>query len=139
LFHPAAEIVLVTANEHAGKRVSDVHRNLLGLTELSFDAAASDLGELADVDLAFFALPHGQGAGPHPSITGRRWKAIDLSGDFRIDDPAVFKAHYNLDHTASDLQDRFVYGLTETNRDAISNAQVRRQPGMLCDGDASRP
>ncbi|HQU92558.1 MAG TPA: hypothetical protein PLK77_09690, partial [Pyrinomonadaceae bacterium] len=39
LFHPNAEIVLVTANEHAGKPVGAVHRNLNGLTDLVFATA----------------------------------------------------------------------------------------------------
>jgi N-acetyl-gamma-glutamylphosphate reductase len=43
LFHPAAEIVLVTANEHAGKAVGEVHKNLYGLTELRFAKAPEDL------------------------------------------------------------------------------------------------
>ena len=37
LFHPSAEIVLVTANEHAGKSVGEVHKNLFGLTDLRFE------------------------------------------------------------------------------------------------------
>src|SRR5918993_1530752 len=60
LFHPNAEISLVTANEHAGKSVSEVHRNLNGLTDLVFEAAPSDLSSFTNIDVAFFALPHGQ-------------------------------------------------------------------------------
>ena len=33
LFYPNAEIVLVTANEHAGKAIGEVHKNLFGLTD----------------------------------------------------------------------------------------------------------
>ena len=47
-------------NEHAGKGVSDVHRNLLGLTDLRFTTAPDDLSAMEDIDAAFFALPHGQ-------------------------------------------------------------------------------
>lgn len=130
LFHPNAEVVFVTANEHAGKRVADVHRNLLGLTELEFSPAPSDLGGLLDIDIAFFALPHGQALSLIPSLPNSV-KAIDLSGDFRIDDPAVFKEYYKLDQTAADLQTKFVYGLTETNREAIAGAQYIANPGCF--------
>src|SRR5215510_9923823 len=85
LFHPDAEIALVTANEHAGKRVSDVHRNLMGITDLVFQPAPSDLSTLDDIDVAFFALPHGQALSLIPQLPANV-KAIDLSGDFRIDD-----------------------------------------------------
>ncbi|HEV7474449.1 MAG TPA: hypothetical protein VGN90_10405, partial [Pyrinomonadaceae bacterium] len=60
LFHPQVEIAFVTANEHAGKPVGEVHRNLLGLTDLSFRLAPQDAAELADLDCVFLALPHGQ-------------------------------------------------------------------------------
>ena len=52
--------MFVTANEQAGKAVSAVHRNLLGLTELEFIKAPDDVASLSDLDCAFFALPHGQ-------------------------------------------------------------------------------
>jgi len=130
LFHPNAEIVLVTANEHAGKAVSDVHRNLLGLTDLRFEAAPGDLSSLNDIDLAFFALPHGQALSLLPQLPPTV-KAIDLSGDFRIDDPDIFKHFYNLEHTATELQSEFVYGLTETNRDAVRGANYIANPGCF--------
>lgn len=130
LFHPNIEIALVTANEHAGKLVSDVHRNLLGLTDLRFVPLSDDLGSVDDIDLAFFALPHGQALSLVPRLP-ERVKAIDLSGDFRIDDPKVFREFYRLDHTESELQQKFVYGLTETNADSITSAQYIANPGCF--------
>src|SRR5688500_7688528 len=90
LFHPNAEIVFVTANEHAGKTVGSVHRNLNGLTDLSFVPSPEDLSTIKDIDLVFFALPHGQAIEAVPRLASEI-KAIDLSGDFRINDPAVFE------------------------------------------------
>jgi len=129
LFHPDVEIAFVTANEHAGKRVGEVHRNLLGLTDASFVPAPSDL-DSTDVDIAFFALPHGQAMDLIPKLPAGV-KAIDLSGDFRIDDPESFEKHYKLSHSATDLQKQFVYGLTETNRDAIRVASYIANPGCF--------
>ena len=96
LFHPNTEIVFVTANEHAGKAVSDVHKNLLGLTDLRFLPAGDDLSNLLDIDVAFFALPHGQAMSLVPQLP-KKVKVVDLSGDFRIDDAEVFKTFYKLD------------------------------------------
>ncbi|MEJ7846762.1 MAG: N-acetyl-gamma-glutamyl-phosphate reductase [Pyrinomonadaceae bacterium] len=129
LFHPNAEIVLVTANEHAGKVVANVHKNLNGLTNLSFEKIPDDLSNLK-IDVAFFALPHGQALNLVPQL-GDIVKAIDLSGDFRIDDPAVFQKFYKFEQTASRLQKDFVYGLTETNREAIKNAKYIANPGCF--------
>jgi len=130
LFHPNVEIVLVTANEHAGRAVGDVHKNLFGLTDLSFEKAPEDLSALDAVDVAFFALPHGQALKLVPQLPDGV-KVIDLSGDFRINDKDVFKQFYKLDHTATDLQKQFVYGLTETNREAIKTANYIANPGCF--------
>jgi N-acetyl-gamma-glutamyl-phosphate reductase common form len=128
LFHPNVEIAFVTANEHAGKCVSDVHRNLLGLTDLSFRKAPESLSEIDDIDVAFFALPHGQALNLVPQLSPDI-KVIDLSGDFRINDAEVFKKYYKLDR--NEMQRKFVYGLTETNRESIRQAQYIANPGCF--------
>src|SRR6185369_6590358 len=120
LFHPDVELVFVTANEQAGKPVGEVHRNLNGLTELSF---IKDPEDLSNIDCVFLALPHGQAMDIVPRLP-HEVKAIDLSGDFRLRDQNVFEKHYKLQHTAMHAQTEFVYGLTETNRDAIRNARL---------------
>ncbi len=130
LFHEHAEIVLVTANEHAGKAVGEVHKNLFGLTNLRFEKSPEDLSELKEIDLAFFALPHGQALSMIPNLP-ENVKVIDLSGDFRIDDKDIFKEFYKLEHTADELQKKFVYGLTETNREQIKTANYIANPGCF--------
>jgi N-acetyl-gamma-glutamyl-phosphate reductase common form len=130
LFHPAAEIILVTANEHAGKTVGEVHKNLFGICNLKFEIAPGDLSKLENVDVAFFALPHGQALNLIPQLP-QKVKAIDLSGDFRISDAQIFQQFYKLEHTATDLQKQFVYGLTETNREAIKTAKYIANPGCF--------
>lgn len=134
LFHPNAEIVLVTANEHAGKAVGEVHKNLFGLTDLSFESVATDKSslheKLEEFDCVFLALPHGQALNLAPNIPASV-KVIDLSGDFRINDAEIFKQFYKLEHTAQDLQKQFVYGLTETNREQIKSANNIANPGCF--------
>jgi N-acetyl-gamma-glutamyl-phosphate reductase common form len=130
LVHPNAEIVFVTANEHAGKTVGEVHRNLLGLTDLSFRFPPEDTAELADLDCVFLALPHGQAMEVVPRLP-ENVKAIDLSGDFRLGDQESFEQHYGRSHTAMESQSEFVYGLTETNRDAIRSARLVANPGCF--------
>jgi N-acetyl-gamma-glutamyl-phosphate reductase common form len=130
LLHPQAEIGLVTANEQAGKAVSEVHRNLYGLTELAFTTAPEDLDALKDFDCVFLALPHGQAMEIAPRLPGAV-KVIDLSGDFRLHDKETFATHYGREHTAMDYQSGFVYGLTETNRERIKNARLVANPGCF--------
>ncbi|HEU5459621.1 MAG TPA: N-acetyl-gamma-glutamyl-phosphate reductase, partial [Pyrinomonadaceae bacterium] len=54
-----------------------------------------------------------------------------LSGDFRLRDQSVFEKHYKQPHTAMTAQADFVYGLTETNRDAIREARLIANPGCF--------
>lgn len=130
LQHPHAEIALVTANEHAGKAVGEVHRNLNGWTDLRFTRAPDDLESLSELDCVFFALPHGQAMLIAPRLPGGV-KAIDLSGDFRLRDREVFEKYYGREHTAMNAQSEFVYGLTETNRERIATARLISNPGCF--------
>lgn len=130
LMHPHVEIALVTANEHAGKAVGDVHRNLYGLTELRFITMPEDLDSLSNLDFVFLSLPHGQAIDVVPRLP-QGLKVIDLSGDFRLRDRETFERFYNRQHTAMDAQAGFVYGLTETNREAIRTASRISNPGCF--------
>ncbi|MEW6211992.1 MAG: N-acetyl-gamma-glutamyl-phosphate reductase [Acidobacteriota bacterium] len=129
LFHPQAEIKLVSANEHAGKRVDAVHPNLAHLTDLTFEATP-DPATLTDIDCVFLALPHGQAMEIVPRLPAAA-RVIDLSGDFRLNDAEVFKEFYGREHTAMDAQRRFVYGLTEVNRRQIKEATHIANPGCF--------
>lgn len=129
LFHPRVELALVTANEHSGKRVEAVHPNLARLTDLKFEAMP-DPSHLEGLDCIFLALPHGQAMEIVPSLP-RSVKAIDLSGDFRLNDATKFKQFYGREHTAMDAQSEFVYGLTEVNRNQIKEATRIANPGCF--------
>ena len=130
LAHPQAKVNFVTANEHAGKPVGDVHRNLFGLTDLTFMAASDVAPQLAEVDCVFLALPHGQAMELVPQLQSEL-NVIDLSGDFRLRNQMEFLEHYGREHTAMQLQSEFVYGLTETNRDVIAVANRISNPGCF--------
>ncbi len=131
LFHPQVEIALVTANEHAGKAVGEVHRNLYGLTSLRFSAAPEELESLDDLDCVFLALPHGHALEIAPRLPASA-KVIDLSGDFRLRDEAEHERYYGKARRSDTLAvDEFVYGLTETNRAAIKSARLVANPGCF--------
>ena len=130
LLHPHTEIKLVTANEHGGKAVTEVHKNLLGLTDLQFTKVPEDLQSVSELDCLFLALPHGQAMEIAPRVP-EKVKVIDLSGDFRLSDRSVFAQHYGREHSAMETQAQFVYGLTETNREAIRTARLIANPGCF--------
>lgn len=130
LFHPNVELAFVTANEQAGKSVSEVHKNLYGLTKLIFRTAPQDVESLTDLDCVFLALPHGQAMEVVPRLP-ENVKVIDLSGDFRLRDQQSFEQHYGRAHTAMQTQKQFVYGLTELNREAVRKSRLVANPGCF--------
>ena len=100
--------------------------------------SAPDVPAIAqDVDVVFLALPHGTSQEAVASlfdadgapISGA--KVIDMSGDFRLSDPAVYTAHYKAPHTAAALLPRFVYGLSEWMREGIMASQHVANPGCF--------
>ncbi len=56
-------------------------------------------------------------------------RIVDLSADFRINDPSIYKEFYGNDHPAPDLLDEAVYGLPEIYRAKISDAKLIACPG----------
>ena len=90
LFHPEVELALVTANEHAGKRVDRSSSELRKADRSEVRTAMPDPRELSELDCVFLALPHGQAMEIVPALP-RSVKVIDLSGDFRLNDADVFK------------------------------------------------
>jgi len=56
-------------------------------------------------------------------------KFIDLSADFRLKDPTLYKKWYDFEHKNPQLLEQAVYGLTELNREKIKNATLVANPG----------
>ncbi len=59
---------------------------------------------------------------------------IDMSGDFRLKDPDIFRQFYKLEQTAPEWANAAAYGLTEWNRDAIKEARLVACPGCFPTG-----
>src|SRR5271155_1184291 len=90
LFHPQVEVTRVTAADNLGKRVSDVHLNLAGLTELTFEELAPREA-VAGADVAFLAMPHRTTAKVVLELLSAGVRLVDLSGDFRLRDAAAYE------------------------------------------------
>jgi len=132
LFHPHVELVRVTAADNIGRRVSDVHLNLAGLTDLTFQQL-SPLDAVAGAEVAFLAMPHKTTAQVVLQLLSSGVRIVDLSGDFRLRDPAAYERWYGAAHPAPSLlaEGLFTYGLPELNREAIRRARYLASPGCF--------
>lgn len=132
LFHPHVEVRRVTAADNIGRRVGEVHLNLAELTNLRFEQMPPEEA-VAGVDVAFLAMPHRTTARVVAEILSSGVRIVDLSGDFRLRDPARYAAYYGAEHPFPELlrEGRFVYGLPELNRAAIAKASYVASPGCF--------
>ena len=118
LQHPDVTLVQVTSERQAGRPVFERHPNLRRLTDLSFVRR----DELVPCDLLFLGLPHGEAMQSIDRYTAVAPRLIDLSADFRIKDPALYRTWYGEEHTRPDLLGGFTYGVPELHREAMRTA-----------------
>ncbi len=113
LRHPWAQITFVYSRSQQGKKVTEIHADLIGETDLLF----SDRIRLKEADVLFLAMGHGASQTllrEQPELFSK--KLIDLSQDFRVNSPEGRA---------------FVYGLPEANRDQIRKAAYVANPGCF--------
>ena len=113
LHHPACELVYVHSNSQKGKKVTEVHPDLIGETDLIF----TDIVKTEGIEALFLGLPHGQTKGfLEKHVFPNNTVIIDLSTDFR------------------DESHDFTYGLPEVNREKIKKANKIANPGCFATG-----
>lgn len=119
LFHPEVEVAQITSETYAGQFAYFVHPNLRGCTRLQFSA----LSELEPCDLLFLALPHSVAWNQIDKFAGMAERIVDLSGDFRLRNPADYERWYDHAHPHPEWLDRFIYGLPELHREEMAGAK----------------
>ena len=132
LLHPDVELVRVASIDHVGEPLGAVHPNLDGATDLVFeDLAPAEAAKSCDV--ALLALPHKVTAAKVPELIAAGVKIVDMSGDFRLRDAAVYEKHYGAKHPHPELltNGSFVYGLPELHRAEIKRAKYVASPGCF--------
>jgi len=127
LEHPEVRLVSITGRSAAGKRLGDVFPHLAG-SDLTIET------ELAPVDLAFVALPHGESAAAVAALLERGVRVVDVGADFRLKDVAEYEKWYRVTHPAPEYVAEAVYGLVELNREQVAGARLVASPGCYPTG-----
>lgn len=125
--HSQVQVEVITSRAEAGKPVWQLFPSLRGHYDLCF--SEPNLASLLRCDVIFFATPHGVAQDMMPALIQGGARVIDLSADFRIKDIATWEQWYAQAHKCPELAQMAVYGLPETNREAIKNAQLIACPG----------
>ena len=111
LHHPHAELAFVTSASNVGKKVSDLHQDLLGEIDMEF------IENSTDADVLFLALPHKESKIWLEKNEVGDAVIIDLGNDFRVGD--TYKGN------------AFVYGLAELNSAQIKGSKLIANPGCF--------
>ena len=131
LSHPHAELTAATSRQYSGQTLAQIfpkfahhpRARTLRFTEPKVESLAKE------AQVVFLALPHGVAAEFAVPLLKLGCQVIDLSADFRVHSPAVYKEFYAHDHPAPELLGQAVYGLPEIHREAIKGAQLVASPG----------
>ncbi len=96
--HPGVQLSQLTSRSYAGKAYSEVFP-LLGLKG-EFRAEPDPEG----IDVMFSCLPHNVGAGKAAGWIAAGARVIDMSADFRLQDPKQYPVWYRQEHPQPDLR-----------------------------------
>ncbi|MFU8853982.1 N-acetyl-gamma-glutamyl-phosphate reductase [Micromonospora sp. SL1-18] len=102
--HPEFDLVAATGHAQAGRPVAAVHPQLVGLDLV---LGTTDPATLADADLVFLALPHGESAALAAALPPAV-KVVDLGADHRLRDADAWARYYGGPHAGA-----WTYGLPE--------------------------
>ena len=134
--HPHVEVVSVVSQSRAGTPIADAHPNLSGFYDGVFEASV-DFEALSKYQFGavFLGLPHGTSAARVqkilPALEAHNLHLFDMSGDFRLRNESIRSQFYPEASVPQELQERFVYGLAELNRESIRSARFLSIPGCL--------
>lgn len=124
--HPELEAVFLGAHSKAGSKLGSVHPHLAGGDRI---LQPNNPHELPDVDVAFFALPHGTSADPAMRLLDAGAKVVDMGSDFRLDTAQRYEAAYGSPHPHPEQLGKWVYGLPELFGDQLVGADRVAVPG----------
>jgi N-acetyl-gamma-glutamyl-phosphate reductase len=125
------------SQERAGsvrESLTAIHPQLAGLTpdQLCIEPFSWERLASHGVKLLFLATPHEQSRKLAPEALARGVRIVDLSGAWRLEDPAnraVYKFSDEGTPTAVQTQSESVYGMPELHREAIAEGNLVANPG----------
>tara|TARA_R110001632_G_scaffold122673_3_gene235361 strand:+ start:55 stop:1032 length:978 start_codon:yes stop_codon:yes gene_type:complete len=115
LNHKEVNINFIFSTSNAGNKVSTIHQDLVGDTDLIFTNKIN-----VDIDVLFLCLGHGNSKAFLEEYSFfSKTRIIDLSNDFRLKEDANFQGR------------EFVYGLPELQKEKILKATSIANPGCF--------
>lgn len=128
LGHPECRLALLVSEHAAGKPIGDLLPSLRGECALTTVAATPE--EIAKAsDVVFTAKKGAETFAVVPGLLQGGAKVIDIGGEFRFRDAAIYEEWYKNKHACKDLLPQAVYGLPELFKEEIRAARLVGNPG----------
>lgn len=129
LNHPHTVLHSCVSESSPGKPLHSSHPQLRGRSDQVFDPL--DHAKLAECDVVFSCKKAGDSFAYVAEVLANKRRLIDLSGDYRLRDSALYLRWYGLEHTFPEYlkKGKAVYGLPEFYRDDIREANLLANPG----------
>ncbi len=138
---PDVSISAITSQTYYGKKLLEVFPQFTktcskhnSISELKFSAFDPDV-IAGSSDALFFCLPHNESSKLIPDILKKnsKIKIIDVGADFRFDNLETYEEFYGK-HNASELNSKFIYGLSDIFLGKIKNSRFVANPGCYPTG-----
>ncbi len=125
--HPHVTVTVLTSRQYTGIRFDQVYPAMKDRMPLVCETLSMERLDNA-CEVIFMALPHQIPMTIAPELIAKGKRVIDLSADFRFNDPSLYESVYQR-HTAIELLGDAVYGLSEIYPEAIQDAVLIGNPG----------
>lgn len=125
--HPKIRLTSLHSDKWAGEKAGE-RLPLSGSAATVVYRPLAD-AERADAEIVFLATPAEASASLVPRLLASGVRVVDLSGAFRLSDPAEYPRWYNFDHPAQALLKEARYGLPELFRSTLPGARLIANPG----------
>jgi N-acetyl-gamma-glutamyl-phosphate reductase len=128
LRHPQVTITAATSRQGNGSPVSEMHPSLFRRLEVPVEDLSNE-ALLERCDVVFSCLPHGASAHAVKDLLAMGGKVIDLSADYRLSTPELYKKWYEEEHPDSSRLGSTPYGLPELFGEQLLGASLIANPG----------
>lgn len=128
----STRVAIAGATGYAGQELERIlSRHPHAEVVASFSSTSFSMEALiaAKPDVAFLATPNETSAEIAPQILDAGIKVIDLSGAFRLGEPALYPSWYGFEHPRPALLKEAVYGLPELCNGELRKARLVANPG----------
>ena len=130
--HPGASVTCLMSSGRDGKKpfaIEQSHPRLRGRFSVLCEPLNVEQVTGTGSEVVFLATPHETSHEIIPRLLESGLRVVDLSGAFRLKDPAAYAHWYDFDHHAADALAEAVYGIPEFNAAAIAKARLVANPG----------